>query len=74
MGAAPPLCCWMLGAAGTSGAVGGAPRADALKRHTTVAFWSSQSHGSPQVALIDVSLSGRTCPLATSITHASMPL
>ena len=74
MGAAPPWCSWMFGPAGASGGAGGAPRAEALKRQRTVAPSSSQSQGLPQAALIDASLMGRGCPVATSMTHASMPL
>ena len=64
----------MCGPAGTSGAAGGAPRAAALNVQMTVAFSSSQSQGSPQAALIEASLSGRVSPVATSISHTSMPL
>ena len=52
----------------------GAPRAEALKVQTTVAFSFSQLQGSPHAALIEASLSGRASPVATSITLSATTL
>src|SRR4051812_31873784 len=69
----PEFSC-TLGPEGTRGSAGAAPREAGTVVQTTAVLSSSQSHGSPAVALRrsapDTSFA---CPLATSATHNSIP-
>jgi len=71
-GAALPEFSWMLGPAGTSGALGAGPRLATTKLQSNVPS-STQSHGAPMAAFRLAMVTDLARPVAVSAIHSSMP-